>query len=148
MSKLMTEIKTQRTQAMKDKDKPKLATLRALINEVEVEMKTTGATEISDAQVETVISRQLKKLGKETETYASLGQDTSKQEAEKELLLSYLPKQLTEDEIRNEVLFAIDLTKKGEIKNPMQYLSKNLKGKADMGLVGKIVREQNTLNIV
>lgn len=141
MSKLLEQIKQDRTQAMKDKDKPKLATLRALINEVEVEMKVTGATSFTDSQTESVISRQLKKLGKEKETYASLGQDTSKQEEENELLLSYMPEQLTEAQIRSEVTHAFKLVDDGEIKNAMQYLSPKLKGKADMGAVAKIVKE-------
>lgn len=141
MSKLLEKIKQDRTQAMKDKDKQKLATLRSLINEVEVEMKLTGATTVTDSETESIISRQLKKLGKEEETYQSLGQDTSKQKAEKELLLGYMPQQLTEAQIRSEVVHAYELVSKGEIKNPMQHLSPKLKGKADMGAVAKIVKE-------
>lgn len=141
MSKLLEQIKQDRTQAMKEKNKQKLVTLRSLINEVEVEMKLTGATTVTNSETESIISRQLKKLGKEEETYQSLGQDTSKQKAEKELLLGYMPKQLTEAEIRSEVQYAYKLVGDGEIKNPMQYLSPQLKGKADMGAVAKIVKE-------
>lgn len=143
MSELMKQIKEERTQAMRDKDKKKLGTLRLLISEIENEMKVDGSTEIKDEQVQTVVSRQLKKLGKEKETYQSLGKDTESQDYEIALLITYLPSQLNQEQIEKEVQYAIELTEKNEIKNPMQYLSKELKGKADMGMVMKTVKDMS-----
>lgn len=138
--KLFNQIKEDAKQAMRAKEKEKLSTLRLLTAELEKEMKLTGVNELTDEQVQTVISRQIKKLDKEIESYVAVNRATEKQEAEKEVLFSYLPKQLTEAEIHNEILVALALVKSGDIKNPMQYLSK-LKGKADMGLVSRIVKE-------
>ena len=143
MNTLVTQIKLDQIKAMKSKEKEKLSTLRLLIAELEKERIELKIVELSDSQVENVISRQIKKLDKEIEAYVAVGRGTDSQNSEKELLLSYLPKQASEDEIRELVFLAIALTSKGEIKNPMQYLSSKLKGKADMSLVSKIVKELN-----
>lgn len=141
MSNLLEKIKRDSITAMKNGDKNKLAWLRLLIAEIEKEKISLKADSMSDEQTQAVVTRQVKKLDKEIEAYQAVNRDTENQETEKELLLSYLPKQLTEDEIRTEVMIAVDLTKSGVIKNPMAHLSKQLKGKADMGLVSKIVKE-------
>jgi uncharacterized protein len=144
MTNLVNQIKTDAVQAMRDKATEKLSTLRLLVAELEKEKvahKLTEVTGLSDEQTQSVISRQIKKLDKEIESYVAVGRTVEKQEAEKEILQSYLPKQLTEKEIRIEVQFALNLTKQGEIKNPMQHLGKVLKGKADMKLVQAIVKE-------
>src|SRR5690606_15566102 len=98
MTTLLEQIKKDSIQALKEKDSAKLATLRMLISEVEKRMKQTGSTEISDTEVQEVISSQKKKLDKEKEAYVAVGHDTKKQEAEEAILLAYMPEQMTEDE--------------------------------------------------
>lgn len=139
---LVEKIKSDRITAMKNKDTATRNTLQGLLAKLEKEQIELKG-ELNKEQVETVISRTLKELDKEIESYIAVGRETTKQEDEKKLLLNYLPQQLTEDEIRAEVAHAIKLVKDGQIKNPMQYLSAELKGKANMGLVGKIVKEMN-----
>lgn len=141
---LVNKIKSDSIEAIKNKETSKLSTLRLLIAELEKEKvahKLTEVTGLSDAQAEVVIGRQIKKLGKEIEAYEAVGRSTEAQEAEKELLLTYLPKQMTHDEILAEVKVAIEMLREDKIKNHMQYLSK-LKGKADMGLVSRIALEE------
>jgi uncharacterized protein len=144
MSKLVNKIKADAIEAMRNKEAEKLSTLRLLVAELEKEKvahKLTEVTGLSDEQAQTVINRQIKKLDKEIEAYQAVNRGTEKQEVEKIVLLSYLPTQLSESEIRELVAHAVNLVVRGEIKNPMQYLSKELKGKADMGLVSRIVKE-------
>lgn len=147
MTTLVNEVKTASVEAMRDltpEGKARLSTLRLLVAELEKEKVQHKLSEISgltDEQAQTVIRRQLKKLDKEIESYVAVGRSTEKQEVEKEVLNAFLPKQLTEDEIRELVAHAVSLVVRGEIKNPMQYLSQRLKGKADMGLVSKVVKE-------
>lgn len=135
------QIKKDQIQAMKNKETAKLSTLRLLVSEIETEMKKTGATELSEDQLVDVVNRQIKKLNKEIESYVAVGRSTEKQDAEKQVLLAYLPEQLSENEIRNQVAYAVSLTISGQIRNPMQYLSKELKGKANMGLVMQMVKQ-------
>ena len=135
----ITQIQKDKLTAMKAKETAKVSTLNLLIAEIQTEMKKTGANDLTEDQLITVINRQIKKLDKEIESYVAVNRGTEKQEAEKAVLFNYLPKQLTVDEIRAEVALAVEMTVKGEIKNPMQYLSK-LKGKANMKDVQALVK--------
>lgn len=139
---LLKKIKDDRITAMKNKDKATRDTLELLLAKIEKE-KIALKAELTKEQIEVVIARTLKELDKEIEAYKAVSRETKSQEIEKELLLSYMPKQLTEDEIHAEIAHAVSLVERGEIKNPMQYLSNKLKGKANMGLVMKIVKESN-----
>lgn len=141
MSNLKKQIKSDVVVHMKSGAKEKLATLRLLVAEIEKEQIELQVAELTDEQVQNVISRQIKKLNKEIQAYIDVNRGTESQEAEKELLLSYLPNQLTKDEIRKEVEHALELVARGEIDKPMRYLSHKLRGKADMGVVAKIGQE-------
>lgn len=142
---LITQIKEDVKKAMRNKDKAKLSTLRMLVATIEKkQIETKGI--LTDLEVIESIGKNIKQLNQEIESIVTANRDNAsekiaKLDAEKEVLLSYLPKQLTEDEIRIQVAHAIQLVSQGEIKSPMQYLSKELKGKADMQLVNKLVKE-------
>jgi hypothetical protein len=135
----IAQIKKDKLFAMRGGDTAKVSTLNLLIAEIEKEMKLTGATDLTEDQVITVINRQIKKLDKEIEAYVEVGRSTEKQEAEKIVLFSYLPKQLTEEELK-EMVAGIVATSK-TIGEAMKSLSAQLKGKADMGKVSKMVKE-------
>jgi uncharacterized protein len=145
---LVQRTKDDSIQAMKDKDKAKLSTLRLLISEIEKErvaLKLADTSQLTDEQVMAVISRQVKKLEKEKEVYAEAGMSTESQEAEKEVLLAYLPKQLSETEIREIVEQTVADVKAEAGANfglVMKQLTFELKGKADMKLVSKIAKEE------
>mgnify|MGYP006360413919 CR=1 FL=1 len=141
---LINKIKEDMIKAMKEKEKAKLSTLRMLLAKVEKEkvaLKLADVSDLTNEQVQSVISKNIKELDKEIESYVAVGRSTENQDTEKALLLTYLPTQLTEDQIRYEIFHAFNLVAQGKIKNPMQYLSKELKGKADMGLVARIAKE-------
>lgn len=142
MSNLVNKIKTDSIQAMKNKETATLSTLRLLIAELEKEKISLKVAELSDEQAQSVISRQIKKLDKEIESYVAVCRGTESQEVEKELLQSYLPKQLSDEELYDIVVEVAMRTKEsgGNIGTAMKSLS-SLKGKADMGEVSKLVRE-------
>lgn len=145
MASLVNKIKADSIEAMRNGEKEKLSTLRLLIAELEKEKishKLTEAIGLSDEQAQTVISRQIKKLDKEIESYVAVGRSTKSQEVEKELLQSYLPKQLSDEELHEIVAEIAMRTKEsgGNIGTAMKILS-SLKGKADMGKVSKLARE-------
>jgi len=141
---LVETIKKNRIMAMKTGAKDTLSTLRLLLSELDKErviFKLQDVSELSDEQVQTVISRQIKKLDKEIEAYEAVGRETDSQNTEKELLMTYLPKQLTKEEIREIAYRADSLYRRGEIDQPQRYLAQRLKGKADMRLVMQILKE-------
>lgn len=139
---LINKIQNDTKQAMLNKEKAKLSTLRLLIAKLEktkVALKLSNVNELTDEQVQSVINKNIKELDKEMESYIAVGRTTESQETEKEVLLSYLPKQLTKQEIT-------DIVKEVMIVNEslgmvMAELSSRLKGKADMKLVSQIVKE-------
>lgn len=135
----IAQIQKDKLFAMKAKETGKVSTLNLLIAEIQTEMKKTGATDLTEGQLIAVINRQIKKLDKEIEAYTAVGRGTQSQELEKQILFTYLPKQLGEEELK-QIVAGIVATSK-TIGEAMKSLSAQLKGKADMGKVSKMVKE-------
>ena len=133
--------------AMKARDKVRLETLRN-IKKVFLEAKTApGANDtLADADAPKIISK-LAKQGKETATtYTQAGrQDLADAElAQVEVLESYLPKQLSPDEIEAEVkkvIAEVGATSMKEMGKVMGTASKLLAGKADGRVISEIVKK-------
>ncbi|EOO11296.1 GatB/YqeY domain-containing protein [Bacillus cereus] len=136
---MIKTIKDDMKQAMRDKNKVKLSTLRMLIASTEKERIASKVEELSSEAVITCINRELKAIGQEIEGLVLAGRDTSSQEEQKEILMEYLPKQLTEEEIAEKVREATATAPNMGLA--MKQLSAELKGKADMSLVSKLVKE-------
>ena len=133
--------------AMKARDKVRLETLRN-IKKVFLEAKTApGANDtLTDADALKIISK-LAKQGKETAaTYVQAGrQDLSEAElAQVEVLESYLPKQLSEEEIVaavKNIIAEVGATSMKEMGKVMGTASKALAGKADGRVISEIVKK-------
>ncbi|PES54469.1 GatB/YqeY domain-containing protein [Bacillus thuringiensis] len=137
--KTVAEIKKDMIQAMKDKDTVRKTILRMLLATMEKERIALVVCELNTDQIQTCIRREIKAVDAEIEGLEMAGRDTSDKHVERKVLEEYLPKQLTEDEIKvhvNEVVK--DAANMGAA---MKQLSGKLKGIADMGLVNKLVRE-------
>lgn len=134
-------------QAMKAKEAGKLRLsvirmVRAAIKNVEID----GKKELSDEEVLHIISKELKMRRDSMEEFKNAKrQDLVDQlEAEIEILLPYLPEQLSEAEIRVLVDEAVALTNASspkEMGKVMAALMPKVKGRADGKLVNSIVRE-------
>jgi uncharacterized protein YqeY len=133
--------------AMKARDKVRLETLRN-IKKVFLEAKTApGANDtLADADALKIIAK-LAKQGKETaKTYSDAGrQDLADAElAQVEVLESYLPKQLSQEEIEAEVkkiITEVGATSMKEMGKVMGAASKQLAGKADGRAISEIVKK-------
>ena len=133
--------------AMKARDKVRLETLRN-IKKVFLEAKTApGANDtLADADALKIIAK-LAKQGKETATtYTQAGrQDLADAElAQVEVLESYLPKQLTAEEIEAEVkkiIAEVGATSMKEMGRVMGTASKQLAGIADGRVISEIVKK-------
>ena len=133
--------------AMKARDKVRLETLRN-IKKVFLEAKTApGANDtLADADALKIIAK-LAKQGKETATtYTQAGrQDLADAElAQVEVLESYLPKQLSSEEIEAEVkkiIAEVGATSMKEMGRVMGTASKQLAGKADGRVISEIVKK-------
>ena len=144
---LFDQISEDIKSAMKARDKVRLETLRN-IKKVFLEAKTApGANDsLADADVLNIISK-LAKQGKETAmTYTQAGrQDLADAElAQVEVLESYLPKQLSQEEIEAEVkkiIAEVGATSMKEMGKVMGTASKQLAGKADGRVISEIVKK-------
>ena len=102
---LIDEIKANNIKAMKERDNVTRGVLSVIMTKYknqEVEAKASGK-EIGNKECLAIIQKTLKELSDEKEGYLKVGNqervnDITKQE---EVLSSYLPKQLSEQEIRD-----------------------------------------------
>ena len=144
---LFDQISEDIKSAMKARDKVRLETLRN-IKKVFLEAKTApGANDtLADTDALKIISK-LTKQGKETATtYTQAGrQDLADAElAQVEVLESYLPKQLSQEEIEAEVkkiIAEVGATSMKEMGKVMSTASKQLAGKADGRVISEIVKK-------
>ncbi len=122
--------------AMKSGDKVRLETIRsirALILEYEKSGKKTEMT--SDDEI-TMLNSALKKRKEAIEQFEKGNRPelAAKEKFELQIILEYLPKQLTKNEIFEEVkkmAIEINAVSKADFSKLMPLAAKNLKGKAD-----------------
>ncbi len=131
--------------AMKSGDKHRTETLRNLKSAIKYAQIESGG-EMNDQDVQAVIAKQAKQRRDSIDEFKKGGrQDLVEQEtAELEILESYLPEQMSEDEIRTRVQATIadlgvtDMKGMGQV---MKQVMAGLKGQADGKVVNRIVRE-------
>lgn len=141
-AQLLDDIK----QAMRARDKDRLTTLRmatAAIKQREVDERI----ELTDADVTAVLEKMIKQRREAEKQYlaADRGELAAQEVAEIAILDVYLPEQLSEAEIQAEVkavMTAIDATGMQAMGEVMGQLKSRLQGRADMGKVSAIVRQQ------
>ena len=130
--------------AMKEGDKTRLTTvrsIRALILEFE---KSGSGKELTAEEEIKLLSSAAKKRKDSIEQFKNAGRNdlADKEEAELNILMSYLPKQLSEEEIDIEVKRIgeeINAGSKEDFPRLMPEVMKQLKGKADGKMVKKSV---------
>lgn len=134
-------------QAMLSKEKERLAALRDIKSKLLLEATSGAGGDVSD-EVAMKICIKLHKQRMETyELYIAQGrQDLAAEELfQAKVIEEYLPKMLTEDEIRSEVIKAISdtgATGPQEMGKVMGILSARLAGKADGKMIASIVKEE------
>lgn len=137
---LIDEIKKANVEAMKARDNTAKGIYSIIMNKymlLSIEKKQKGEEAI-DVDLITIISKTLKELTEEKESYLKVN-NLEKVNAiahQEELISKYLPKMLTEEEIRKEISTLDDKS----LPNVMKHFKTNFQGKVDMGLVSKIAR--------
>lgn len=135
--------------AMKNKDTLKLSTLRLLKGAIDLEKINKKLDTISDEDIVIIISKQIK-TRKESIIEFEKGNRTDlidQTKKEIEILSSYMPELLSEEEVTKIIDEAIVKVNASTIKDMglvMKEVSAKLKGRADMSLVSSIIK--NKLN--
>ena len=130
---------------MKIGQKNRLSTLRMLKSEMNL-LKIEQKSELSIDQSLTVIQRMIKQRKESAVQFSDAGREelSNKELEEIETLKEYMPKQLNDDELKLEVLDAIESTSSKSLKDMgkvMGILKENLHGKADMSKVSNLVKQ-------
>lgn len=139
--RLMADLKD----AMKSKDKLRkdvITMVRASIKQKEVDERI----EIDDSDITDIIAKQVKEKRASIDDFKKGNREdlVSQTEKEIEILLDYLPKQLSEDELHSIIQETIDengITSMKDIGKLMKNVMPKVKGRADGNMVNKIVRE-------
>lgn len=100
--------------------------------------KGLGGKELPDGDSLNIINKTIKELDDEMNAYKTAGRDEQAAEiaSQKDVLVKYLPKMMTEEEIKAEIMKLEDKS----IPAVMKYFKANHNGTCDMGLVSKIVK--------
>lgn len=139
--KLMADLKD----AMKSHNKLRkdvITLIRSAIKQREVDERI----ELTDEDILTIISKQLKEKKSSIEDFKKGNrEDLVKQtEDEMKILLEYLPKQLSQEDLKEIVKDAVDkenISSMKDIGKLMKAVMPQVKGKADGNAVNKIARE-------
>jgi uncharacterized protein YqeY len=136
--KLSSDLK----EAMKAGDAAKRDVLRMLTSAIknkEIEKRV----ELTDEQVLEVISSEVKKRRESVVQFTAGGRPelAEKEEAEIALLIGYLPEQMGEEELKKIVLETVAELPDKNVGNAMKAVMAKVKGKADVALVSKLVKD-------
>ena len=144
-AKLQEELK----QSMMARNELRTSVLRLLLSALNYyEIQKGGAGyEASAEDVLSVIQKEIKQRRDSIEEYkkASRTELADKEQKELEILQTFLPHQISEEEVNTIVEQTISETSATTIKDMgkvMGALGEKLKGKADMGMVSTLVREK------
>jgi uncharacterized protein YqeY len=133
--------------ALRNKNQVALSVLRMLQSAIRNKEIEKNKAELTDEEVIQVVAGEIKKRRESIEGYLKgQRQDlVDKENAELDVLMKYMPRQMTEDEIREEARKAIqesEVKSLKEIGKVMKIIMPRTKGKADGALVNKVVKEE------
>ncbi len=131
-------------EAMKNKEKERLAVIRMVRGAIR-QQEIDGQKELGEEDVIAVISKEVKMRRDSIEEFQKGGREdlVEKTQAEIDVLLPYLPAQLSEDEVRELVKAAVEQTGAATPKDMgkvMGVLMPKVKGRADGKMVNTIVK--------
>jgi uncharacterized protein YqeY len=137
----LIELKKAKMVALKNKDtnaQNVMGVLIATYQKAESDKKVKGQ-EMTDADMVSILNKVLKELEDEKAMYESANRtvEAANSLAQMEIVKSYMPAMMSEEEVRK----VIEGLEDKSIKNVMQTFKSQYAGKVDMGLVSKVARE-------
>ena len=143
---LKAQIKTDTITAMKARETTKLETLRLLSADIQ-RREVDGQTELDDAAILAVIEKACKQRRESIAQFEQAARTdlVEKEQAELAILSTYLPAQMSDEDIITAVTAAIantGATGPQDMGTVMGTLKAQLAGQADMGRVSAIIKQQ------
>lgn len=142
---LKEQLTNDMKEAMKAHEKERLAVIRMVRGAIK-QQEIDGKTELDDEGIIAVLSKEIKMRRDSLEEFQKGGREdlVAKTQAEIDVLMPYMPAQLSEDEVRELVKAAVEQTGASTAKDMgkvMGALMPKVKGRADGKLVNAVVRE-------
>ncbi|WP_174730145.1 GatB/YqeY domain-containing protein [Mesobacillus harenae] len=142
LERLNNDIK----QAMRNKEKDRLTTIRMIKASLQNEAIKLGKQELSEEEELTVLSREVKQRKDSLQEFEKAGREDLVEKLRNELnyVEFYMPQQLNEEEISEivqETIAETGATSKAEMGRVMSAIMPKVKGKADGSLVNKLVQQ-------
>jgi uncharacterized protein YqeY len=143
---LKQKLQEDLTAAMRDKDEVRKRTLRLALTSIKLKEVDVGG-DLSDADVLAILQKEAKQRRETLEELDQVDRPdlVAAQEAELDVLDTYLPQQLSEDELEElarRVIAEVNAEGPGDMGQVMRMLMPQVKGRADGKLVSQVVREQ------
>jgi uncharacterized protein YqeY len=144
---LTDKIDSDMKDAMRAKDVARLSTLRMLKSAVEYYKIEKKQEKLTDADVATVIKKQIKQRQDSIDGFEKGGRTdlVDKEKAELTVLKSYLPEELSQaqiEEIVNATIAELSATTKADMGKVMKAVQAKTAGRADNRLVSQFVSTQ------
>ncbi len=141
---LKEQLTADMKEAMKNKEKERLAVIRMVRGAIR-QQEIDGQKELGEEDVIAVISKEVKMRRDSIEEFQKGGREdlVEKTQAEIDVLMPYLPAQLSEAEVRELVKAAVEQTGAATPKDMgkvMGVLMPKVKGRADGKMVNTIVK--------
>lgn len=141
---MFDKVKSDLLASMKEQDKFKLGVLRMLKSALQMEQINVGH-DLTDEEALNVIRREVKKRNSSIQEYEKFGKTDTVQDLkhEVEILESYLPAMLSDEEVEKIIDEVIETFENPDIKSMGKIISlvkEKTNGNADMNKVSAIVK--------
>jgi uncharacterized protein YqeY len=143
---LKEKLQTDLTSAMRNRDEVRSSTIRMILTSIKnEEVSGKEVRELNESELITVLSREAKKRREAAEAFDQAGaKDRAETErAEGAIIAEYLPKQLSDSEVKELIEAAIRETganSPAQMGLVMKNLQPKIAGKADGALVSSLVK--------
>ena len=136
------DIKT----SMKNKDAFKLSVIRMVKGAMQLEV-INKKRDLNDDEVIAIIAKQIKMRKDSIEEFKKASRDDLVEKTQKEvdILITYMPEQLNEEEIIKVIDEVFEIVKPTSMKDLgmiMKEISPKVKGKADMSEVNRLIKDK------
>lgn len=139
----LEQFKKEKIEAMKQKDKDKVSALNVIITKImalTIERRASGL-EVTEGDVDSLLQKAEKELTEEREGFIKAGREENVVSLTNqiEVIKKYLPKLLSEDEIKE----IISTLEDKSMPSIMKHFKQNYQGKVDMRVVSALAKAQN-----
>jgi len=147
MPTLKDQLRTDLTTAMKARDETRTRTLRMALTAITNEEVSGVAHDLTDEEITKILTREAKRRREAATAFADAGRDNQAEaeRAEEQILASYLPAQLSDDELATLVAAAIAETGASGpagMGQVMKVVTPRVAGRAEGSRVAAMVRSR------